>query len=52
MLESEALKVSRFRKLAAWYLYQRKDLLHASCIHGTTAQELKTVRALDFNQAG
>lgn len=45
MLEPWALAQKRWKKQAAWALYQRADLAQAVAIHATSAAEAESVRA-------
>jgi glycosyltransferase involved in cell wall biosynthesis len=46
MLQPWALGSSRWRKEAAWVLFQRADLESAGCLHATSQQELEGIRAV------
>ncbi len=46
MLEPWALKYGRMRKLAAWYLFQKKRLEANAVLHATSRQEAANLRAL------
>lgn len=50
MLEPAALRFSRWRKRAAWALYQRRDFRSASLLHVTAPPELATLRKLAIRQ--
>lgn len=49
MLEPWSLNQSSFKKKIAMFLYQRRDLNLASCIHATAESEANNIRALGFN---
>jgi glycosyltransferase involved in cell wall biosynthesis len=40
----------RWKKKAAWLLYQRRDLSSAKCMHATSPQEAQSFRALGLRQ--
>jgi len=46
MLEPWAMGHKRWKKRLAWWLYQRHDLMRASCLHTTAERESQNVRAL------
>jgi glycosyltransferase involved in cell wall biosynthesis len=46
MLEPWALQYKRWKKQMAWWLYQRRDLRSAKCLHATAKQEVAAVRNL------
>lgn len=46
MLEPWALRHRRWKKRAAWVLYQRRDLRHAAVLHVTSEGEAESVRRL------
>jgi glycosyltransferase involved in cell wall biosynthesis len=48
MLEPWSLTQSKFIKKLALFLYQRRDLKLASCIHATATSEAKAIRDLGF----
>ena len=50
MLEPWCLQHRRFRKQVAWRLYQRRDLMTATCLHATSHSEVKQFRKLGLNQ--
>ena len=50
MLGREALRFSRFRKLAFWYALQGSALRSATCFHATSEQEYRDVRAAGLHQ--
>lgn len=50
MLEPAALRFSRWRKRAAWVVYQRRDFRSASLLHVTAPPELATLRNLHIRQ--
>lgn len=50
MLEPAALRFSRWRKRAAWALYQHRDFRSASLLHVTAPPELATLRNLRVRQ--
>ena len=50
MLETWSLKNSWFKKLPAWFLYERKNLEKATVFHATSYAELRSIRALQFKQ--
>ena len=43
-----SMRWKRWKKLPAWWLYQRRDLRRAAAIHCTTEQELEWNRRLGF----
>ncbi len=45
-----SMRWKRWKKLPAWWLYQRRDLRRAAAIHCTTAQELEWNRRLGFER--
>ncbi len=49
MLEPAAFAHRKWKKVLAWRLYQRGDLLHASMIHATSAAEETNLRARGFD---
>ena len=49
MLEPWAIRHKRWKKAAAWRLYQRRDLDRASALHATAAQEAENLRAFALN---
>lgn len=49
MLEQWSLTQSSLKKKLAMYLYQDRDLKHASCIHATAQSEAENIRALGYN---
>lgn len=50
MLEPTALRFSRWRKRAAWMLYQRRDFRTVSLLHVTAPAERETLRKLRVRQ--
>lgn len=46
MLSPYAFQHKYFKKLAAWNIYQRRDLARATVVHTTSMQEGKNVKAL------
>jgi glycosyltransferase involved in cell wall biosynthesis len=46
MLEPWATSQKRWKKRLAWWLYQRRDLMRAACLHTTAPREAQNVRAL------
>jgi glycosyltransferase involved in cell wall biosynthesis len=46
MLEPWAMEHKRVKKRVAWWLYQRRDLMRATCLHATAEKEAENVRAL------
>lgn len=44
-----SIKQSRLKKSLAWFLFQKRVLQHASCIHVTEIRELEAVRGLGIN---
>lgn len=50
MLEPWALNNSRWKKKAAWLLYQQKDLEKVSAFHATAYSEAESIRRLGFKQ--
>ena len=46
MLEPWAINHKRWKKRIAWWLYQRRDLACASCLHTTAEREAQNVQAL------
>lgn len=50
MLEPWALKHKYWKKRAAWWLYQRRDLSSAKCLHATSPEELFQFRRLGLKQ--
>ena len=49
MLEPWAIRHKRWKKQLAWYLYQQRDLVRASCLHTTADTEAQHVRALGLD---
>ena len=45
-LEPWPLSQKRLKKRLSWLLYQKKDLMNASCIHATSEEEAKNIRSL------
>jgi glycosyltransferase involved in cell wall biosynthesis len=50
MLEPWALQQKRWKKQTAWWLYQRRDLRAARCLHATAEAESKQLRRLGLKQ--
>jgi glycosyltransferase involved in cell wall biosynthesis len=50
MLGREALRFSRYRKLAFWHVFQRSALQSATCFHATSEKEYCDVRAAGLRQ--
>ena len=50
MLEPWALQQKRWKKQTAWWLYQRRDLRSARCLHATAEAESKQFRRLGLKQ--
>lgn len=50
MLEPGALQFSQWKKRLALWLYQRKDLRHATALHATASTELQTLRTFGLTQ--
>jgi glycosyltransferase involved in cell wall biosynthesis len=48
-LEPWSLEQSKIKKKLAWYLYQKKILERADCIHVTSQQELNSLNKLNLN---
>jgi glycosyltransferase involved in cell wall biosynthesis len=46
MLEPWAMRHKAGKKRLAWWLYQRRDLMGAACLHATSEREAQNVRAL------
>lgn len=46
MLEPWAMRHKRWKKRAAWWLYQRRDLAAAACLHATSESEAHNFRRL------
>jgi len=46
MLEPWALQHKRWKKRVAWWLYQRRDLADAACLHATAEAEARNIRRL------
>jgi glycosyltransferase involved in cell wall biosynthesis len=46
MLEPWAISHKRWKKRPAWWLYQRRDLMRAACIHATAPSEAQNILAL------
>ncbi|GAG43150.1 unnamed protein product, partial [marine sediment metagenome] len=46
MLEPWAIRHKRWKKRLAWWLYQRRDLMRAACLHATAPSEAHNIRAL------
>jgi glycosyltransferase involved in cell wall biosynthesis len=51
MLAPWALQYKRWKKKIAWWLYQRRDLRSARCLHATGQQEVDSLRALGLRNA-
>jgi len=49
MLEPWAIRHKRWKKAAAWRLYQRRDLGRAAALHATAAQEAENLRAFSLS---
>jgi len=50
MLEPWTLKQKFWKKKAAWWVYQRRDLLASKVIHATSEEEVENLRCLGFRQ--
>jgi len=50
MLSKEALKVSKWKKMIAWNLYQRRDLNSARVLHATSEKEAEEFRDMGLTQ--
>ncbi|MDJ0734448.1 MAG: glycosyltransferase [Nostocaceae cyanobacterium] len=50
MLEAWSLKNSWFKKLPAWFLYEQQNLQKAIVFHGTSKEEVNSIRKLNFSQ--
>lgn len=50
MLDGWSLKNSRAKKVLAWHLYEKKNLVSASLFHATSVTEAQSIRALGFKQ--
>ena len=50
MLGREALRFSRYRKLAFWHALQRSALQSATCFHATSKKEYNDVRMAGLRQ--
>ena len=50
MLSRKALAVSKWKKIAAWYLYQRRNLKRAKLLHVTSDGEARDLRARNLSQ--
>ena len=50
MLSRKALAVSKWKKIAAWYLYQRRNLKRAKLLHATSDSEAADLRAQNLSQ--
>lgn len=50
MLEPWSLRNSWFKKLPAWFLYERQNLQRAIAFHATSKQEAQSLRQLNFRQ--
>lgn len=48
MLEPWALNAKRWKKLAAWWAYQRRDLKAATILHATSDMEAANIARLDL----
>jgi glycosyltransferase involved in cell wall biosynthesis len=48
MLEPWSLNHKKWKKLLAWYLYQRRDFNSAKAIHATSDEEAQNVRRLGY----
>jgi glycosyltransferase involved in cell wall biosynthesis len=48
MLEPWARRHKGFKKLAAWYAYQRRDLTRAACLHATGGAEARNLENLSL----
>lgn len=44
MLEPWAMNHRKWKKFAAWRLYQRQDLERANCLHATAEEEARSIR--------
>ena len=49
MLEPWAIRHKRWKKAAAWRLYQRRDVDRASILHATSAKEAENLRAFSLS---
>ncbi len=50
MLEPWALGHRRWKKKLGWWLYQRRDIRGARCLHATSTAEATTLRSLGLRQ--
>ena len=50
MLEPWAIKNSKWKKILAWGLYQKRDLQRVSAFHATALSEAESIRRLGFKQ--
>jgi glycosyltransferase involved in cell wall biosynthesis len=50
MLESWSLKHSWYKKWPAWFFYEHKNLSNASVFHATSAEEVNSIRRLQYKQ--
>jgi len=50
MLEPWARSYRSWKKMIAWYLYQRRDLKAATVLHATSKQEAGNLQLLDFHR--
>ena len=50
MLGPEALKFSRMRKQLMWHILQKRAVGAASCLHATSEQEYREIRAFGLSQ--
>lgn len=50
MLTPWAMAYRKWKKMAAWYLYQRRDLRYATAFHATAFSEAEDIRRLGFRQ--
>ena len=50
MLQPWCLRHRRFRKLAAWQLYQHRDLLSSACLRASSESEAEQLCRLGFEQ--
>jgi len=50
MLEPWSLRNSWFKKLPAWFLYEKQNLQQAIAFHATSQQEANSLRQLNFRQ--
>jgi len=48
MLEPWAMRHKHWKKRVAWWLYQRRDLMQAACVHTTAERESQNVRRLEL----